>query len=159
MPPVQRSQNVARTSSRSTGGVNSQLPSSGKGFKTYGPRWKKFGTAKTVSSMKKIAERYNAKTGKTLEIGNMSKAGGGKLPPHSSHQKGIDVDIRPPSRTGGPVTFRSAGYDRDATRKLIAEIRRENPNAKILFNDPVLVREGLVRPYKGHDNHLHVSLR
>ncbi len=27
----------------------------------------------------------------------------------------------------------------------------------VLFNDPVLVREGLTKPYRGHDNHLHLT--
>ena len=26
----------------------------------------------------------------------------------------------------------------------------------IYFNDPVLIKEGLVRPYSGHDDHLHI---
>ncbi len=139
--------------------MNTQLPVRGKGFKTYAARWRQYGTQRTVQSLQRIAARYNESTGKTLELGSMSKKGGGYMPPHSSHRKGIDTDIRPPSKNGGPTTWRSSSYDRAATRKLIAEVRRENPNAKILFNDPVLIREGLTRPYKGHDNHLHVSLR
>jgi len=147
------------TRNRSTQGVNTQLPARGKGFRSYSARWRQYGTAATVRSLQRIAGRYNDVTGKTLEIGSMSKKGGGHMAPHSSHKRGIDADIRPPSKNGGPTTWRSGSYDRAATRRLIAEIRRENPRAKILFNDPVLIREGLTRPYRGHDNHLHVSLR
>jgi conjugal transfer mating pair stabilization protein TraG len=118
-----------------------------------------YGTAKTVKSAERIAAGYNAATGKTLEIGDIAKQGGGKTSRHKTHQNGTDVDIRPPSKSGGPTNWRAAGYDREATRKLIQQVRKENPNARILFNDPVLIREGLTRPAKGHDNHLHVSLR
>lgn len=162
MPPVQtvRSTSVQRTQSSSrSAAVNTQLPTRGRGFRTYGRRFAQYGTQKTVRSLQRIAERYQASTGKTVELGNISRAGGGHLPPHKTHRNGTDVDIRPPSRSGGPTTWRAGGYDRAATRKLIQEIRRENPRARILFNDPVLIREGLVRPARGHDNHLHVSLR
>lgn len=42
---------------------------------------------------------------------------------------------------------------------LIHEIRRQNPNAVILFNDPELIRMGLTKPSKGHDNHMHVDFK
>lgn len=161
MAPVTatRSTNVTRIRTARPGAVNVQLPARGKGFRTYGPRAMQYGTAATVRSMQRIAARYQATTGKTLEIGDISKAGGGRTRRHKTHLYGTNIDLRPPSRAGGPATWRSGGYDRAATRRLIQEIRRENPRARILFNDPVLIREGLVRPARGHDNHLHVSLR
>jgi conjugal transfer mating pair stabilization protein TraG len=118
-----------------------------------------WGTARTVEGLQRIADRYHTATGRTLEVGDISKQGGGKTSRHRTHLHGSDVDLRPPTASGGPATWRSPGYDRAATRRLIAEIRREFPNARILFNDPVLIREGLTRPARGHDNHLHVSLR
>ena len=163
MPPVQaRRTDVQRAAARSAPRgqpVNTQLPARGAGFRAYGPRNMQYGTARTVRSMQRIAQRYSARTGKNLAIGDIAKRGGGKTSRHSTHLRGTDVDMRPPSRSGGPSTWRSPGYDRAATRKLIQEIRRENPNARILFNDPVLIREGLTRPARGHDNHLHASLR
>ncbi len=159
MPPIQAAQRTRTTSTRSTGRVDTQLPSRGRGYRVYGQRARQYGTARTIQTVQRVAQRYQARTGKTLEVGTISQRGGGRIRPHSSHRAGSDLDLRPPSRTGGPTTWRSSSYDRNATRALIAEIRRENPGAKILFNDPVLIREGLVRPYKGHDNHLHVRLR
>ena len=35
-------------------------------------------------------------------------------------------------------------------------IREKFPQVTILFNDPLLVGDGLTRPFAGHDNHLHV---
>lgn len=142
-----------------TGGVNTQMPVRGNGFSTYGTRAHQYGTQRAVSTMQNIASRYHARTGRNMEIGEISRRGGGRLPPHSSHQRGTDIDVRPQSTTGGRTTWRQANYDRNATREMIRDIRRENPNARILFNDPQLIREGLTRPYRGHDNHLHVSLR
>lgn len=141
------------------GPVNTQLPDSGEGFTTYGPRNMQWGTEQTVKNLEEIAARYKARTGKTLEIGDISKKGGGKTDRHETHLHGTDVDMRPPSKNGGPSNWRDPNYDRDATRALIEEIRRTNPNARILFNDPVLIAEGLCSPAKGHDNHLHVSFR
>lgn len=152
--PTRRTSTATRS-----GAVNVQMPRRGNGFTTYAAPSRQYATQRTVNQVQNIAQRYNARTGRNLEIGEISRRGGGANPGHSSHRRGIDVDIRPQSRNGGPTTWRSPGYDRNATREMIREVRRENPNARILFNDPQLIREGLTRPYKGHDNHLHVSLR
>lgn len=141
------------------GPVNKQLPDSGDGFTTYGPRNMQYGTEQTVKNMQEIAARYKERTGKTLEIGDLSAKGGAKTDRHKTHTNGANVDIRPPSKNGGPSNWKNADYDRDATRKLIQEIKRTNPNAKILFNDPVLIKEGLTSKASGHDNHLHVSFK
>ena len=160
MAPVS-STTRATSTTRRTGrqAVDTPMPRRGRGYTTYAAQSRQYATRSTVNTMERIASRYNARTGRNLEIGEISRRGGGNNPGHTSHKRGTDVDVRPQSRNGGPTTWRSAGYDRNATREMIRDIRRENPNARILFNDPVLIREGLTRPYRGHDNHLHVSLR
>ena len=35
-------------------------------------------------------------------------------------------------------------------------VRDQHPGAVVLFNDPVLIREGLTQRWDGHDNHLHL---
>lgn len=139
--------------------VDTPMPRRGTGYTTYAAQSRQYATRNTVDTVERIAERYNTRTGRNIEVGEISRRNGGANPGHSSHRRGTDVDLRPQSRSGGPTTWRSPGYDRDATREMIRDIRRENPNARILFNDPVLIREGLVRPWARHDNHLHVSLR
>ena len=59
-------------------------------------------------------------------------------------------------RTG--VSYRSTAYDRAATRDLIRAIRATAKDhvKLIFFNDAVLIREGLVKWYTGHDDHLHI---
>ena len=97
-----------------------------------------------------------------VAIGDASFEHGGDLPGHESHERGLDIDIRIMRRDdrqcqwGG--NYRMSVYDRSATRALIKAIRASAPGhiKVIYFNDPVLIREGLVRPFKGHDDHLHI---
>ena len=80
------------------------------------------------------------------------------MPPHNSHQKGIDVDFRPMRTQGsGAVTWRDNAYSRDRTRAFIQDILASGNVSHIFFNDPVLIAEfPEVRHLSGHDNHLHV---
>jgi hypothetical protein len=34
--------------------------------------------------------------------------------------------------------------------------RQKFPQATVLFNDPMLIVDGLTKRFEGHDNHLHV---
>ena len=56
------------------------------------------------------------------------------------------------------TTYRRATYDRAATLALIRAIRATAPGhvKLIYFNDPVLIKQGLVQAYPGHDDHLHI---
>ncbi len=148
--------------------VGTQMPSSGFGYMGYYASSKRYGTVKTVETLKAVAARYHAATGETLRIGDISLRGGGAISGHATHRHGTNVDIdmafndgrKTAERQRGSVnaTWRSPAYSRSKTRKLIYELRRANPGVRILFNDPVLVREGLVRPFPNHDNHLHLTL-
>lgn len=145
--------------------IDTEVPSGASDYMSYKPY--RFGTARTIESIKRIAERYRQQTGMMLRIGDISKRGGGQIPDHSSHRTGkiFDLDMAfndgrttaEPDRDSVNATWRSPAYDRDATRKLIKIIKQIRPEAQILFNDPVLVREGLVRQFPNHDNHLHVQ--
>ena len=78
---------------------------------------------------------------------------------HQSHEQGRQVDIRPFRRDGSnaPVTWQSHAYDREQTRNYVEFMKDRNPGMTVLFNDPVLVREGLAQKHDGHDNHMHFS--
>jgi hypothetical protein len=58
------------------------------------------------------------------------------------------------------TNWRTTAYDRVATRSLVEAIRATTPGHVkfILFNDPVLISEGLTTSQSGHDDHLHVTL-
>jgi hypothetical protein len=42
------------------------------------------------------------------------------------------------------------------TRELVLLVREKFPQVTILFNDPLLVADGLTRRFPQHDNHLHI---
>ena len=58
------------------------------------------------------------------------------------------------------TNWRTTAYDRVATRSLVQAIRAATPGHVkfILFNDPVLIAEGLTTHQSGHDDHLHLTL-
>jgi hypothetical protein len=95
-------------------------------------------------------------------VGDLGYEHGGDIPGHSTHEVGLDVDLRPvrdnrdQCRWG--TSWRLGSYDRTATRELIRAIRAAAPGhvKLIYFNDPVLIREGATTWYAGHDDHLHV---
>ena len=76
----------------------------------------------------------------------------------------VDADIPPTRKANDQCTWGSRwtlpSYDRAATRALIKAINAATPGhvKMILFNDTVLIREGLTRAHPGHDDHLHLML-
>jgi hypothetical protein len=47
-------------------------------------------------------------------------------------------------------------YSHDLTRELIELIKQKLPDAKIFFNDPLLINLGLTKSLANHDDYLHV---
>ena len=147
--------------------VDTQLPDRGPGFQGYYAANRRYGTERTIETLKTVAARYHEATGQTLRVGDISRRGGGDIDGHGSHEQGRNVDIDMAfndgrtdierNRESRNASWRSPAYDRDATRRLVQEIKRANPNIQVLFNDPVLVAEGLVRAFPNHDNHLHLQ--
>jgi peptidoglycan hydrolase-like protein with peptidoglycan-binding domain len=97
-----------------------------------------------------------------VAVGDASFEHGGDIPGHESHERGMDVDLRPMrdanDQCSWATTYRLTSYDRTATRALVKAIRATAAGhvKLIYFNDPVLVGEGLTKAYAGHDDHLHV---
>jgi peptidoglycan hydrolase-like protein with peptidoglycan-binding domain len=121
-----------------------------------------WGTAAAIGQVEAAAAHVVPLRHGRVAIGDIGLEHGGDIAGHLSHERGLDVDVRPmrnskdQCRTG--VSYRSSAYDRAATRDLIKAIRATAKGhvKLIFFNDPVLIREGLVRWYTGHDNHLHI---
>jgi hypothetical protein len=121
-----------------------------------------WGTGAAIGQLQAAAERVVAKGHGKVALGDIGHQHGGDIAGHETHEHGLDVDLRvmrdnqDQCRWGG--TWRMASYDRAATRDLVRAIRATAPGhvKLIYFNDPVLVDEGLVRRYPGHDDHLHV---
>ena len=137
------------------------LPASGPGFRTYnrevGGR-DQYGTATTIAALQACGHEWRARhPAHPFAVGDISRRKGGAFPPHKSHQRGTDVDLRPLRADGRnlPCTYSSTDYDRARTRELI-KLLRGHGATHFFFNDPVLVNEGLCGLLRGHDNHLHV---
>ena len=138
------------------------LPISGEGFRTYNREplgADQFGTQLTVNSIIALAKAWFLIHPEVpLQFGDMSRRGGGKFPPHASHQNGRDVDVRPIRKDDkmAAVTIGEAAYDAKRTDDFVKLVRTKFPGATILFNDPKLISKGWTKRMKGHDNHLHV---
>lgn len=143
-----------------TRGSFEQMPTAGKGFECYGKSEKRYGRPEVVQAMIEICAQWAEKfpNGPRIGVGNFSLAGGGPMPPHSSHQQGVDVDLAPIASTADeiPLTWDHPKYSRQRTQFLV-DLIRNHPTVEvktILFNDPDVTG---VEPWQGHDNHLHVS--
>jgi len=137
-----------------------QMSASGSGFSCYGPEHKRYGRSELIQAIKFVCAEW-AKAfpnGPRIGVGNISLAGGGPMHPHTSHQKGLDVDLAPIASTQEEIglTWNDPKYSRERTQKLV-DLIRSNPFLSIrtiLFNDPKI--NGVI-PWDGHDDHLHVS--
>jgi hypothetical protein len=138
--------------------VDTELPASTTTLYAFGPAAKRFATAKTIRAVEAIAAAYFAATGIRLGVGNISLRAGGPMPPHASHQKGCDVDLRVPRRDAreSAATWRDPAYSRSRTQQLVNIVRANSIKSVrvILFNDTGVPG---VQSFRGHDNHLHVS--
>jgi peptidoglycan hydrolase-like protein with peptidoglycan-binding domain len=143
--------------------VDTLLPAEGRGYKTYNRQpggADQFGRAATIRNIQALAETWadRRQDGIPIYVGDISLRGGGPFRPHSSHKDGRDVDLRPFKHNGveGPTQVGAVDYDHALTRELVLLIRELFPNVRILFNDPVLIRDRLTQHFAGHHNHLHV---
>ena len=121
-----------------------------------------WGTAAAIGQIEAAAHRVVDLGHGRIAIGDVGREHGGDIAGHESHERGLDVDVRPIRRARDQcrwgVNYRWTTYDRAATRDLVKAIRATAKGhlKLIFFNDPVLIREGLTRWYAGHDDHLHV---
>ncbi len=80
---------------------------------------------------------------------------------HSGHETGLSADLRLPNTDGDQnrgTTWRASDYDRPAMRAMLKSFAAQPNHGRTLFNDPVLIREGLCVAASGHDNHAHVEV-
>lgn len=134
---------------------------SGTGWYHYGDDGNDdWGTANVIAQLKKVALNWYYSVGSPrIGVGDISREHGGYFSPHSSHRDGLDTDIRPMRNDGveGATQWNWGSYSRSLTRLLLQMLWDTGMVTRILFNDPVLISEGLCTSYSGHDNHLHVD--
>lgn len=140
--------------------VGTPLPRATPGLTSYVATARQYGLPETIRALQAVGAAWQRAhpRGPRIGIGDISARGGGPLRPHKSHQRGVDVDIRPVRGDGreGPTRFQDAAtYSRALTQELV-NLLRANGVLRVqyvFFNDP---RVTGVRPQAGHDNHLHV---
>ncbi len=134
------------------------LPGDASEYYIYTQSSKVFGTPATILSIKSLAAKVKGALGLRIGIGDISYQNGGHMPPHDSHTRGVDVDIRPLRSDSKEerVTIHENEYSRENTKRLV-ELVSEDTNLKsILFNDSKIAG---VKQWAGHDNHLHVRFK
>jgi hypothetical protein len=126
-----------------------------------------WGAGSLVAPLERAAEAFLLADGSPVGVGDISLDHGGFLLNHTSHQEGLDVDLRmirvdrqqcDPSPAGG-CEFTEACYDRNGTRVLINSLldAAHGHIPLIIFDDPALQGyRGVVRGNGNHSDHLHV---
>ena len=76
---------------------------------------------------------------------------------HASHQKGVDMDIRPVRNYGleDPVTIQQSAYSRTLTAELLGLFEDHLPVVYLFFNDTSVPG---TTTWPNHDNHVHVRI-
>lgn len=133
------------------------LKASGKGYYSYSISSHRWGKPKLVYAIERVGWAWGQQRRPRFGVGDLSARNGGYLAPHSSHQGGEDVDMRPMRKSGeGPVTIYESAYSRKRTQKLINKLRGAVGTELVLFNDRHVSG---VRYWAGHDNHFHLRVR
>ncbi|MCA1812184.1 MAG: penicillin-insensitive murein endopeptidase, partial [Halobacteriales archaeon] len=141
--------------------VQAALPAPAPGLVPYGRPHRQYGRLEAIQALLTVGRRWAERHagGPRIGIGDISFRTGGLMPPHKSHQAGLDVDIRPMRADGAEAgtvwSDPSTQYSRARTQELV-DLLRQNGVLQVemvLFNDPAVTG---VRRWPGHDNHLHV---
>ncbi|MCQ4160758.1 penicillin-insensitive murein endopeptidase [Roseomonas sp. GC11] len=165
------------------------LPPEGPGWEVVRLSRNRFwGHPALIATLRDIAGRARAEGMPPLWIGDLGQPRGGPMPwGHASHQIGLDADLwfalapRPPRPAASreqidvPSLVRPDGQEVDPARYTPAHARlvqlaAEAPGVDRVFVNPA-IKKALcathagepwmrrVRPWRGHDSHLHIRLR
>lgn len=153
--------NVADGSNIPSGsGVNTPLGGSGTGYTPYRSAGSQYGTAQTIAFIKDLGRTWASThpNDPVIQVGEISKQGGGPLPPHKSHQQGIDFDLRYMRNDGrvGLTTTTSATYSQPLTQDLVNILRGTGQVQFLFSNDSGLTG---INFEANHYRDLHVRLR
>jgi penicillin-insensitive murein endopeptidase/putative peptidoglycan binding protein len=126
-------------------------------FYLYENQDRVWGTTLTLQSIRTLVATLRP-AGIVLGIGDISYAQGGRMPPHASHRRGIDVDIRPQreDQARSPVRISDPAYSHDRTKLVVDAVTADDNLELIFFNDRKMPG---VRFHEGHDNHLHCRFK
>ena len=130
------------------------------GLYGYSNAARRFGIKRTIDALIAVGAAFTAaQGGLRLGIGDICLLYGGPIGGHPSHQRGIDVDIRPLRSDGAeaPVTFQRRNIRARAPSPGRRAARQHDDSGEI---DPLQRYTGARRvTLAGHDNHLHVRFK
>lgn len=126
-----------------------------------------YGHANLMTLILCIEREWQATDERKFGTGNVSVAGGVEYDGHATHQKGLEMDIRPVRKDkltgqGARLTRFDAAYDREATTRPIRLFARHMMVRVIYFNDTEVQKAiGSRRVLSAirHDDHFHVGIR
>jgi peptidoglycan hydrolase-like protein with peptidoglycan-binding domain len=118
---------------------------------------RRWGTPATLQSIRTLAANL-LQEGIVIGVGDISFEHGGKMPPHASHTRGVDVDVRPQrvDEERRAVIISDPAYSRERTQIVVKTVRKDPNLELILFNDSKIKD---VRYWEGHNNHLHMRFK
>jgi hypothetical protein len=139
--------------------VETQLVLPAPGLYAMSPPARQFAIAQTVEALLAVGRLWHSRhPDRPVGIGDISKRGGGQFPPHQSHKRGTDIDIRLLRKDGVQegTDFTSPNYSRPLTQELIDVFHAGGVLGltKLFFNDPEAEGASFA---SGHHNHLHVG--
>lgn len=152
-----------------------EMPRGGIGFVNGDRDNHDYGSDHLVRVVKDVGERYNRDylssnpDAAKIATNDVSLKNGGDTPDHSTHENGLDLDIRLP-RVDGSHGSRTnwANYDREATFAMIKAFGEDPSVERIIFSDNVLLQRIKTGDYswsdkvfhggKGHHTHVHIDI-
>ncbi len=113
-----------------------------------------WGTPETVRMLVLVAREWHKRHGAkaVLEIGDMSRKGGGEFPPHVTHRDGCCIDV-----TTSPKSICNIDYEDQELTLELARLFFQYGAREILYNGEYVRRmESRVTKWDKHDDHFHV---
>lgn len=98
-PPATDGEVADANSPRSRAGFI-MLPASGPGFYGYYANSKRWGKPALVYGIQRAARKFSTKGWGKMGVGDISLKNGGDISGHASHERGVDVDMRPIRKDG-----------------------------------------------------------
>ena len=183
--PWSRAQTPAPGPARAIGGYSDgciagavALPVAGPGFRVVRPeRHRVFGHPALIGLIRRLGQELRALHLGPLAVGDLGQPRGGPAPTgHASHQTGLDVDLWfLPPHAGHTTSMVDAAHGRPSAAFTAAvarmvELAADDARVERIFINPILKRAlceragprrgwlQKLRPWWGHDDHVHVRL-
>lgn len=124
-----------------------RMPAADLGFVNNDSDGFSHGSSRTADVIRDVGQRYNDAyradnpAAALIDINDVSTRKGGKNRDHSTHQAGLDIDVRLP-RTDGVCGTQSnwRNYDRETAYQMIKAFAQDERVERVLFHDPTLLR-------------------